>query len=421
MGDMLDKIRLIEERRAHIQEMGGAKEVAWQHEMGKLTIRERLDKLFDKGTFEESGLFVRAGKTGFDIDNREIPADGFVAGTGKINGRPAIAEGNDYTVLRGSGGTEKGTFEMAIEHRIPYIVVMDTSAARMQSAFSKRGGRAAGGTTGGNLSALGFRYMLSGVVPQITLMLGPMYAGMAYNPIQCDFVIMRDEIGYMSVTNPAVLKSVTFQDVGREELGGARMHATVSGTCDVLTQSDEETIEVCRELLSYLPLNNSERPPFVDTGDDPNRRDDRLREIVPADLSKPYDMHEVIRCIVDNGKFLEIQALYAKSLIMGFARLNGQTVGIVANNPAEDEGVLTINSLLIALGKDITVRREKLAELLKDYINYPYHAAEQLLVNEIIDPRDTRANLIATLESLAHKEATLFGRTAWKKHSLMPR
>ena len=366
--------------------------------------------------------------------------------------------------------------------------------------------------------------IISGVIPQITLMLGPMYAGSAYSPTMADFMIMRDETAFMSVASPSLLKSVTFADVTQEEIGGARLHATTTGTADFLVETDEEGIEICRELVSYIPLNYREKPPVVDLGDDPERKDERLLEIVPSDLSKPYDMREVIGCIVDGGKFLELQQLFAESIIIGLARLNGQTVGIVANNPAEADGILSLdtcdkearfirwcdafnvpliflvdtpgflpnagqeqsrNGLLrtvpkpvfaiseatvpmitvyigkcfgvarlimgtLRMGVDIAyswpsaqvarmnpeeavdiiykdeissseepekLRKDKLTELYKNHINYPYHALEQAMVNDIIDPRDTRPVLIRTLKDLANKEPL---PRPWRKHSLIP-
>ena len=530
--NMLDKIEEIEERRKNLFQGGGEKAVERQHQMGKLAIRERVDRLFDKGTFQEIDLWVRSIKTGFDIDDRVLPGDAVVTGVGRINNRPVYVYGHDFTVVGGTFGAalrHKVTrvMEMAREQGIPCIGVVDSGGERIHDRFgftTERpilGGTGRGGTSM-IYSAPGIN---SGVIPQITVMLGPSYAGSAYSPTMADFYIMRNRIAFMSVASPELLKSVTFTDVTQGELGGAELHATTTGNADFLTESDEEAIEVCRELVGYLPLNNRESPPVIDTGDDPSRRDNRLLEIVPADLSKPYDMHEVIRCIVDDGQFLEIQGLFARSIIIGLARLSGHTVGIVANNPLENEGVLntdtcdkearfirfcdcfniplvflvdtcgflsnaeeeqsgngllrtapkpvfaiceaTVPMVVVYIGKcfglarlvmgtlrmgaDFTyswpsaqvarmnpeeaveiiykeeigssknpaeVRREKLAELLQKYYNYPYHAAEQVMVNEIIDPRDTRPLLIRTLENLANKKLT---PRPWRKHSLIPR
>jgi len=532
MEDMRDKIKEVEERRNHLLKGGPQREIDRQHQMGKLTARERIEKLFDKGSFREIDLWIRPIKTGYDIDERELPGDGVITGIGKIHGRPFYVVAHDFTV---GGGTFGAAFhhkvtrimEMALEKRIPYVQIIDSGGERIQDWFGRPGFRPVLGgkkPMGGTMTMYRAPGIISGVVPQITLMLGPMYAGSAYSPTMADFMIMRDKTAFMSVASPSLLKSVTFVDVTQEEIGGARLHATTTGTADFLVATDEEGIEICRDLVTYVPLNNKEKPPIVDPGDDPNRRDERLLEIVPDDLSKPYDMREVIRCIVDKGKFLELQKLFAKSLIIGLARLDGQTVGIVANNPAEENGILTLdtcdkearfirwcdafnvpviffvdtpgfsadakqeqsmNGLMrtvpkpafaiseatvpmitihigrcfgvarlimgtLRMGIDFAyswpsaqvarmnpeeaveiiykeeisssteperVRKEKLAELLKNYINYPYHAPEQAMVNDIIDPRDTRPVLIESLRSLANKEPR---PRPWRKHTLMP-
>ncbi len=524
MDNMLDKIKDMEERREQLRQGGGAAAIEKQHQATKLTVRERLDRLFDKGTFNEDNLWVRSHR-----GDKELPGDAVVTGIGKIHNRPVCVYAHDFTVLAGTFGPGlhykvSRMMQMARESGLPLIGVVDSGGERM-------GGRE--GSEGPGAPSLYFLPMLgSGVVPGITVMLGPSFAGSAYSPTMAsDFYIMRDKTAQMAVASPPLLKTVTFKDVTAEEIGGATLHATTTGTADFLTETDDEAIEICRELVTYLPLNNRESPPVVDTGDDPNRRDERLIEIVPADLSKPYDMREVIRCIVDNGQFLEIAKLFAKSIIIGFARLNGHTVGIVANDPAENGGTLNISTsdkearfirhcdcfniplvflvdtvgfssnakdfygkldeqsrdgllrtapkatfaiceatvpkvvvhigkcfgsaLLamgnVAMGVDFTyswpsaqvapmkpeeavesiyeeeigssedpdeVRKEKLAELLKKYYNYPYLAAGEMLVNELIDPRDTRPLLIRTLENLAHKNPT---PRPWRKHSLIPR
>ncbi|GAG28855.1 unnamed protein product, partial [marine sediment metagenome] len=244
-------------------------------------IRERLDKLFDKGTFDEDHLWSHPIKTGFDIDERELPGDAVVIGIGKIHGRPVCVYGHDFTILGGTFGAAlhhkvNRAMGMARERGIPCIGVIDSGGERIHTQFA----------IGGEALASGLYFVPSinsGVIPQITVMLGPSYAGSAYSPTMADFYIMRNKIAFMSVASPALLKSVTYADVTQEELGGAELHATTTGNADFLTESDEEALEICRELVRYLPLNNRESPPIIDTGDDPSRRDDRLIEIVPAD------------------------------------------------------------------------------------------------------------------------------------------
>jgi acetyl-CoA carboxylase carboxyltransferase component len=530
-GNMLDKIEDVRNRRQRLLQGGGTKAIDAQHQMGKLTARERLGKLFDEGTFEEIDLWVRPLKTGFELDELELPGDAVITGFGRVNNRPVYAYIHDFTVMSGSFGSatrHKVTrlMEMALEARLPYIGIVDSGGERIHDLFGRPGFRPilGGRGVGGSSSIYAAPLLCSGVIPQITLMLGPSYAGSAYSPTMADFYIMRKGTAFMSVASPQLLKAATFADVTQEEIGGAELHATVTGIADFLTETDEEAIEICRELVTYIPLNNEQSLPIVDTGDDPNRRDNRLLEIVPADLSKPYDMHEVIHCIVDNGQFLELQKLFAKSIIIGFARLDGQTVGIVANNPGENEGILNIDTcdkearfirwcdafnvplvflvdtpgfvssveqeqsrdgllrtaakpvfaiceasvpmVTLYIGKcfgvsrlimgtlrmgvdlvyswpsaqvaridpkeavdviyerEITsskepdkVRREKLAELLNNYINYPYHAAEQLMVNEIIEPQDTRPVVIRVLKNLANKKPS---PKPQRKHSLIP-
>ncbi|MBW2137910.1 MAG: acyl-CoA carboxylase subunit beta [Deltaproteobacteria bacterium] len=529
---MSSRITEIEDRRSRLHKGGGAKAIERQHQLGKLTARERMDMLFGGAGFQESELWIRPIKTGFDIDSRELPGDAVIIGVGEIQGRPVCAYAHDFTVAGGTFGSafhHKVTrlMETALARRIPCIQIIDSGGERIHDWFGRPAHRP---VLGGRISIAGTSCMyhapviLSGVVPQITLMLGPMYAGSAYIPTMADFMIMRRGTSFMSVASPPLVKAVTFQDVTQEELGGAELHATTTGTPDFLVESDEEAIEICRELLSYIPLNNNQRPPIVDMGDDSNRKEEKLAQIVPEDLSKPYDMHEVIRCIVDGGKFLELQQLYAKSIIIGFARLDGQTVGIVANNPAESDGILTLNTcdkqarfirwcdafnvpliflvdtpgflsdvqqeqsrdgLLRTVSKPVfaigeatvpmvcvyigkcyglshlimgtlrmgidtayswpsaqvarmdperaaqiiydeesgssekpeNTRKEKLEELRKKFIQYPYHAAEQAMVNDIIDPRNTRPVLIQTLKSLKYKEPS---PRPYRKHSLAP-
>lgn len=529
---MFERIRKIEEQRSCLLRGGPPKELERQHKMGKLTARERIEKLFDEGTFREIDLWVRPVKTGFDIDERDLPGDGVITGMGEIHGRPVCACIHDFTVAGATFGStfhHKATMimETALKERIPLIRLVDSGGERIHDWFGRPAHRPILGgkhPIGNTLTMYRAPGIISGVVPQISLMLGPMYAGAAYSPTMADFMIMRNKTSFMSVASPPLLKAVTYRDVTQEEIGGAELHAKITGTTDFLAESDEEAIEICRQLFTYLPLNCELKPPVVRTDDDPGRRDKKLLQIVPPDLSRTYDMHEVISRIVDNGQFLELQKLFAKSLIVAFARLDGQTVGIVANNPAEENGVLTINTCdkqarfirwcdafnvpliflidtpgflpsieqeqsrdglirtapkpvfaiceatvpmtgvylgkcfgiarlvmgTLRMGvdfvycwpsaqvsrikpeeavdvlyrKEITssqeadkVRQEKLDELLQKYVKYPYHAVEQAMANDIIDPRDTRATLIRALKNLAKKKPI---PSPWRKHSLMP-
>ncbi|MFC1977663.1 acyl-CoA carboxylase subunit beta [Chloroflexota bacterium] len=532
--DIRDKIKEVEDYRKVKLLGGGAKAIEDQHtRRNKLFCREQLELFFDPGTFQEENLWDGHIKTGFDIDQRELTDQGVVTGIGKVNGRPVYSYIHDFTVVGATqhlANTNKVTrvMEKARELMIPYVGMIDSGGASIHDNFGRVASRPiVGGAntafTRGNMTNVPLN---SGIIPQISLMIGPCYAGSAYSPIMADFVIMRRVTSFMSVASPGLLKSVTFKDVTYEEIAGAEMHAAVTGSNDFLVDSDEEAIDTCRRLLSYLPQNYLEKTPVVDTGDDPNRRDEELLDIVPVDLSAPYDMHDVITRIVDKGSFLETQALYATSMITGFARLDGRAVGIVANNPAENEGRLDLNTsdkqarfirfcdafniplvifvdtegflpsveeelspqgLLrraakpvfaiceatvpkvsvivgkswgpgrLAMGiprqgmdmvfawpqsqvcqmapkkvvgkiwkdeiaqadKPDEVRQSKLKELLETYIKFPYHGAEYLMVNEIIDPRDTRPALIRRLEYLANKKEPW--PVPWKKHSLIPR
>ncbi len=532
--DIRDKIKALEDYRKVKLQGGGPKAIEDQHKRrNKLYAREQLEMLFDPGTFQEENLWDGHIKTGFDIDQRELAGQGVVTGIGKVHGRPVYAYIHDFTVIAATmhlAQTNKVTrvMEKARELMIPYVGMIDSGGASIHDNFGRVADRpiiggASMAFTRGPMTCVPTN---SGIIPQISLMIGPSYAGSAYSPIMADFVIMRKLTSFMSVASPGLLKSVTFRDVTQEEIGGAEMHATVTGSNDFLVDSDEEAIAVCRQLLSYLPQNYLEKPPVVDTGDDPNRRDEELLDIVPVDLSAPYDMHEVITGVVDKGSFLEIQARYAPSMIVGFGRLDGKTVGIVANNPVQNEGRLDLNTsdkqarfirfcdafniplvffvdtegflpsldeehspqgllrratkpvfaiceatvpkVSVVVGKswgpgrlamgiprqgvdmvfawpqsqvcrmdpkevveiiwkdDIAkadspdeVRQSKLKELLETYVRFPYHGAEYLMVNEIIDPRDTRPALIRRLEFLASKKEPW--PIPWKKHSLLPR
>ncbi len=351
MADMREKLQELEERRKRLQPGGDEAAIEKQHGRGKLTAWERIGRFFDAGTFREIGIWTQPMKTGFDIDNRELPRDSVIIGCGKVRGRDVYAYAHDFTVLAGTQSTIQNsrvarTMERAMEEGIPMVGMIDSGAIRIHDLFGRAGFKVPvrGSPVGGGGGFMYYPPLMSGVVPSITIMLGPCYAGSAYSPIMADFVIMRREIAYMSVASPPILKAVTFRDVTQEEIGGAWMHSTITGSSDILVDSDEEAIDNCQELLSFLPSNWREKPAVVDTGDDPERIDERLLDIVPTDVSEAYDMHEVISSIVDKGHLFELQALYAPNMIIGFARLAGQTVGIVANNPAVGDGCVDVNS-----------------------------------------------------------------------------
>ena len=351
MADMKEKIKQLEKERKRLQPGGDKAAVEKQHSRGKLTAWERIEKLYDPGTFHEIGIWTQPMKTGFDIDERELPRDAVIVGYGEVNGRMVYSYAHDFTVLAGTQSTIQNSkvarsMEQAMEEGIPLVGMVDSGAIRIHDLFGRSGFKVPvrGSPVGGGGGFMYYPPLMSGVVPHISLMLGPCYAGSAYSPIMADFVIMRRNIAFMSVASPPILKAVTFVDVTEEEIGGALLHSEVTGSNDILVDSDEEAIENCKELLSFLPSNWQEKPPVVDTGDDPKRTDDRLLAIVPTDASQPYNMHEVIASIVDNGHFFELQALYAPNMLIGFARLAGKTVGIVANNPAALDGCVDLFS-----------------------------------------------------------------------------
>ncbi len=351
MSDMRELLKKLEENRKRLEPGGGPADIEKQHNRGKLTAWERIQKLYDPGTFQEIGIWTQPMKTGFDIDQRELPRDSVIVGYGEVNGRIVYSYAHDFTVLAGTQSTIQNSkvaraMEQAMEEGIPLVGMVDSGAIRIHDLFGTGGFKVPvrGSPVGGGGGFMYYPPLMSGVVPHISLMLGPCYAGSAYSPIMADFVVMRRNIAFMSVASPPILKAVTFVDVTEEEIGGALLHSETTGSNDILVDSDEEAIEKCRELLSFLPSNWQEKAPIVDTGDDPRRADEKLLDVVPADVSKPYDMHDVIASIVDNGHFFELQALYAPSMLIGYARLAGQTIGIVANNPAEQEGCLSVYS-----------------------------------------------------------------------------
>ncbi len=344
MGSTRDRLEDLRRRREEVLRGGGEERIARIHESGRLTARERIQLLFDPGTFQELGVFVTHRCTDFGMESRRIPGDGVVAGHGTIDGRLAYAFAQDFTVFGGTLSEANAAkicrlMDLAVQNGAPVIGLNDSGGARIQEGVASLGGYA---------DIFLRNTMASGVVPQISAIMGPCAGGAVYSPAITDFIVMVEGTSHMFVTGPNVIRMVTNEEVTFEELGGAHTHSTKSGVAHLMAKNDQDCILQIRRLLAYLPQNNLDDPPRVDTGDDPARTDEALNDIIPDDPRAPYDMLDVIRSVVDNGEFLEIQPLYATNIVVGFARLNGRTVGIVGNQPKSLAGVLDIRSSIKA-------------------------------------------------------------------------
>ncbi|HEY49055.1 MAG TPA: acyl-CoA carboxylase subunit beta [Dehalococcoidia bacterium] len=332
---MKKKIAEINTMRDALKQGGGAAAIEKQHEKGKLTARERIDKLLDPGTFQELDIWGTPLATGFAIDEQESAADGVAVGYGEVNGRPIYIWAQDATVMGGTLGNIHArkitmVMERAIHARIPIVGIIDSEGARIEDAIQYY-------RFYSTESMVYYQTMASGVIPQISLIMGPCVGEMAISASLADFVFMVRKTSYMHVAPPP-------EDKTPEELGDPSVHTRKTGCCDLMAKSEEECLESCRQLLGYLPPNNTEPPPIVDTGDDPNRRAEELLQIVPFDAMNPYSMQQIITLISDNGEFLELRRQWANNLITGFIRLAGQTVGIIANNPQAMGGSLTLDA-----------------------------------------------------------------------------
>jgi Acetyl-CoA carboxylase, carboxyltransferase component (subunits alpha and beta) len=330
----------LEEMRRQARLGGGEERIANQHNQGKLSARERLDLLLDPGTFVEIGMFVTHRASGFGMEKSHPAGDGVVTGWGKIAGAPVYVFAQDFTVQGGSVGEAHGkkiarVMDLAYQNGVPLIGLNDSGGARIQEGVDALAGY-------GDIFFRNVR--ASGVIPQISAILGPCAGGAVYSPALTDFVFMVDKTAYMFITGPDVVQAVTHEAIDSEALGGASIHTTQSGVA-AFTAGDEETLLAqVRYLLSYLPSNNLTPAPRLATGDDPHRPTPELVEIVPANPQQPYDVRQVIEVLADNGEFLEVQKDYACNLVVGFARLDGYTTGIVANQPDFLAGVLDINA-----------------------------------------------------------------------------
>ena len=330
----------LRKRKEIVLQGGGEDAIKKQAAMGKLTARERIEGILDKGSFHEYDMFVEHQSKDFDMDKKVLHGDGVVIGTGTVYGEPVAIYAQDFTVAGGSLGlmhARKITkiMDHAIKMRMPIIGINDSGGARIQEGINALAGYA---------EIFQRNIMASGVIPQISGIFGPCAGGAVYSPALTDFTLMMEGTSYMFLTGPKVVKTVTGEDVSQENLGGASVHSTKSGVTHFTAQTEEEGLALIRKLLSYIPQNNLEEAPYADCTDPIDRLEDSLNEIIPDSPNKPYDMYEVIGAIIDNGEFLEIQRDYAKNIIIGFARFNGQSVGIVANQPKYLAGVLDSNA-----------------------------------------------------------------------------
>lgn len=337
-----DPLKALEELKEQARLGGGQERIARQHDKGKLTARERLEVLLDGGSFTELDMLVAHRIHDFPLE--KIPGDGVVTGFGTIHGRKVYVFSQDFTAFGGSlsmAHAEKicKIMDLALKAGVPVIGLNDSGGARIQEGVVSLGGYA----------EIFLRNVLcSGVIPQISAVMGPCAGGAVYSPAITDFILMVEGTSTMYVTGPKVVKTVTGEDVNHQELGGAEAHAGKSGVAHFTSENDIACLERIRELFTYLPQNNRSEPPRVSTEDPPDRRSETLRGFIPENPNKPYDMHQVISDVVDEGEFLEVHREYARNIIVGFARLNGRSVGIVANQPDVLAGVLDIDASIKA-------------------------------------------------------------------------
>ena len=337
---MKDIIKLLEEKRKKAQEGGGKARIEAQHKKGKLTARERIALLLDKDSFEEWDMFVEHRSVDFGMEKNKVPGDGVVTGHGTINGRQVFVFSQDFTVFGGSLSEAHANkivkiMKKAMQVGAPVIGLNDSGGARIQEGVDSLAAYA---------KVFEQNVLASGVIPQISVIMGPCAGGAVYSPAMTDFIFMVNKTSYMFVTGPEVVKTVTHENVSHEELGGASTHTTKSSVADGSFKNDIVALKEIRRLFDFIPLSFREKPPIMKKTDKPNRAEKSLNTIVPKNPNKPYDMKEVINKIIDNEDFFEIQENYAKNIITGFARMDGQSIGIVANQPLVLAGCLDIDS-----------------------------------------------------------------------------
>jgi propionyl-CoA carboxylase beta chain len=340
MPNPRDLLADLQRRQAEAEQGGGPKRVAQQHEKGKLTARERLDLLLDAESFVELDRFVTHRATDFGLAGQQYPGDGVVTGYGRIGGRLVYAFSQDFTVFGGSLSETHAqkickVMDLALQNGAPVIGLNDSGGARIQEGVASLGGYA---------DIFLRNTLASGVIPQLSAILGPCAGGAVYSPAITDFVFMVQGVSYMFVTGPNVVKTVTHEEVTFETLGGAEVHGATSGIAHAVYRSEPECLAAIRELLEYLPSNNLAEPPSHPSTDPEDRRDEALLGVIPESPATPYDMHAVIGAVVDQGRFFEVHAAFAQNMLVGFARLGGRSVGVVANQPAVLAGVLDINA-----------------------------------------------------------------------------
>lgn len=340
MSIQQNKIRELVERRAAARLGGGEQRIEAQHQKGKNTARERLALLLDEGSFEEFDMFMQHRCTNFGMERNSSDGDGVVTGMGTIDGRLVYVYAQDFTV---SGGSMSETMaqkickimDMAVRNGAPVIGLNDSGGARIQEGICSLAGYG---------EIFERNILSSGVIPQISGIFGPCAGGAVYSPALTDFTVMIKDTSYMFLTGPGVVRTVTGEDVTQEELGGTGVHASKSGVAHFAAENEQEGIRIIKDLIGFLPSNNRENPPFVQTSDPAGRVDDMLNDIIPDNPNKAYDMYQVIGSIVDDGRFLEVHKSWAKNIVTGFAHMNGRSVGIVANQPKILAGVLDINA-----------------------------------------------------------------------------
>ena len=340
MASIQEKIEIMKKKQAKVLAGGGEKRIEKQHASGKKTARERVDLLLDPGTFVELDQFVTHRCTNFGMEKKELPGEGVVTGYGTVDGRLVSVFAQDFTVEGGSLGEMHAAkickvADLAVKMGAPIIGINDSGGARIQEAVDALAG----------YGKIFFKNTLtSGVVPQIAAIMGPCAGGAVYSPALMDFIYMVKNTSQMFITGPQVIKAVTNEEVTAEQLGGAMTHNSVSGVAHFAAENDEDCLEQIRRLVGFLPSNNMEPAPIVETGDDPERTDDSLNTICPDNSNMPYDMKNVIEKIVDNGDYYEVHQYFAQNIITCFARMDGQTVGIIANQPRVMAGCLDVNA-----------------------------------------------------------------------------